>query len=124
MKKILLVFLLCFASAAGYSQMSDTEDVYSSDVIQPKFKGGDLDKFYDFFYKEFDFSKAKQKGKMLLAFTINEQGELKNIKILKVLDDDSAIEAIRVLKLSPKWECAKRGGKPYSVEIKLPVGFK
>jgi hypothetical protein len=41
-----------------------------------------------------------------------------------MLDIESATEIIRVMKKCPKWEPAKRKGKPISIEIKYPMTFK
>ncbi|MGK4566016.1 energy transducer TonB [Flavobacterium sp. 3HN19-14] len=124
MKKI-LVFAFFFISFIGYSQEAgDADDVHPSDVIEPKFNGGGIDKFYDYIKANFDFSKVTKKGNITASFTINEEEELTNIRIVKVLDDASAMEFIRVLQNAPKWESAKRGGKPFSVTIKIPLDFK
>ena len=102
----------------------DTDDVHPSDVLEPKFNGGGVEKFYEYIKQEFDFTKVTKKGNLTASFTINEAGELTNIRIVKVLDDASAAEFIRVLESAPKWESAKRGGKPFSVQIKIPLDFK
>jgi hypothetical protein len=109
MKKILMLFLVCYINHAGYSQelLMDTEDVYEADVIQPKFNGGGLDKFYDFVYKEFDFSKVTKKGKLLVGFTIDEAGELKNIKVLKVLDEPQQLKRFVFCKCLPSGKAPK-----------------
>ena len=61
---------------------------------------------------------------MVTTFTVNELGEIKNIKVIQFVDVESATEIIRVLKNAPKWEPATRGGKPISIEIKFPLNFK
>lgn len=124
MKKIIFVICILFTSLI-FSQelLMDTELVSSPDVINPKFNGGELDKFYEFINKEFDFSKVTKAGKMITAFTIDETGEIKNIKVVQFVDVESATEIIRVLKKAPKWEPAQKGGKPFSVEIKFPLEF-
>jgi len=61
---------------------------------------------------------------MLASFTIETDGSVKKVKILKMIDVDSGLELMRVLNLSPKWEPAKRAGKPVSIEIKYPMNFK
>ena len=65
-----------------------------------------------------------QAGKLEATFTIDEQGNLTKIRITQILDIESATEFIRVLKMCPKWEPAKRGGKPINIEIKYPMIFK
>lgn len=125
MKKVIFMLLLSFSSTLSFSQIGGEDEVYlETELIHPRFNGGGLDKFYEFVNKNFDFSKVKNNGRMIAAFTINETGELKNIKVIQFLDIESATEIIRVLKLSPKWISAKRGSKNVSVEIKLPLDFK
>lgn len=125
MKYFLISILFFVLPISTIAQVGGEDEVYlSGDVINPKFKGGDLDNFYKFIGENFDYSKLTKKGKMVVAFTINENGELKNCKVLQFLDIDSATEILRVLKLSPKWTSAKKGGKSISVELKLPLDFK
>ncbi len=38
----------------------ETELVTSPDVSNPRFNGGDLDKFYEFIDQEFDYSSVKK----------------------------------------------------------------
>lgn len=124
MKKI--AFLLFFmVTLSGFSQIQGEDEVYlSGDRIEPTFNGGGLELFYDYINKNFDFSKVTKAGRMITAFTINENGEIKNIKVVQFVDIESATEIVRVLKSCPKWEPAKRGGKTISVEIKFPLEFK
>lgn len=124
MKKYLLFFLFSI-SIASYSQelLMDTEDVHPADVIEAKFNGGGLDKFNEYIHQELDLSKITKSGKIVASFTINQVGEIKNIRILEFSNVESASEIIRVLQKAPKWEPAKRSGKPFSVDIKWPFAF-
>jgi len=125
MKAIALVLFFLLFSSVSFAQIGGEDEVYlSGDRTDPTFNGGGLDKFYDFINKEFDFSKVAKAGKMITAFTIDVDGAIKNIKVIQFVDVETATEIIRVLKKAPKWEPAKRGGKPISVEIKLPLDFK
>jgi hypothetical protein len=60
---------------------------------------------------------------MVAAFTIATDGSVQKIKMVQMIDSESAIEMIRVLNECPKWKPASRGGKPISVEIKYPMTF-
>jgi len=124
MKKFLVLVAFCLVGLTGMAQVGDVEDVYDSDVIQPKFNGGGLDKFHDFLNANFNYSKVQKAGKIVASFTIDADGNLKNIRIVEFHDSDAAAEMIRVLFESPKWEPAKRGGKPVSVDIKYPMVFR
>lgn len=110
---------------AGFSQIGGEDEVYlNGDVIDARFNGGGLDKFSDFLHKQFDYSKVTKPGKLEAAFTIDTEGNITKISIIQVLDLETATEFIRVLKKCPKWEPAKLGGKPISIEIKYPMVFK
>ena len=125
MKKILSIIVLFFAFNLSHAQLGGEDEVYlSGDLTEATFQGGDLNKFYDYIIKNFDTKTVEKKGQLIFSFTINDKGEVKNIRVVKDLGGTSALEVIRVLRASPKWEPAKRGGKPVSIDIKLPMNFK
>lgn len=125
MKKLILLVFLFFGLQNTNAQelLMDTEDVHSPDVKNPEFPGG-YKSFYEFVYKEFDkTTPITKEGDLIVSFTINEVGEMKNIRILRDIGDKTAFEMIRVLRLSPKWEPAMRNGKPFATTLKLPFKF-
>jgi hypothetical protein len=61
---------------------------------------------------------------MVVSFSVETTGEIKDIRVVEFVDADAAAEIIRLLQESPKWESASRNGKPFSVKIKLPLQFK
>ncbi len=120
----LATILLLLVSFSGFAQLGGEDEVYlGNDRIEATFNGGGMDKFHEFINKEFDYSKVTKPGKMVGAFTIDEEGNVKNIKIVQFFDMESAAEFIRVLKKCPKWKPATRQGKPISVDIKYPMVF-
>ncbi len=125
--RYLFLILFCFVSSVSNAQIGGEDEVYlnnGGELIQPKFQGGGLDKFQEFVIQNFDYTKVKKSGSMLASFTIEADGSVKKVKILKMIDVDSGVEFMRVLNLSPKWEPARRAGKPVSIEIKYPMNFK
>lgn len=125
MKKIFVLIVLFFAFNLSHAQLGGEDEVYlSGDLTEATFQGGDLNKFYDYIVKNFNTKTVEKKGQLIFSFTINDKGEVKNIRVVKDLGGTSALEVIRVLRASPKWEPAKRGGKPVSIDIKLPMNFK
>lgn len=111
-------------SAQESELLMETELVTSPDVSNPRFNGGDLNKFYEFIDQEFNYASVKNTGNIWISFTVNELGEVKKIKVLEFPNVEVASEIIRVLNKSPKWEPAKRAGQPFSVVIKMPLVFK
>ncbi|MES2864743.1 MAG: energy transducer TonB [Bacteroidota bacterium] len=125
MRKIVVLIVLFFGFNLSHAQLGGEDEVYlSGDLTEATFQGGDLNKFYDYIVKNFDTKTVEKKGQLIFSFTINDKGEVKNIRVLKDLGGTSALEIIKILRASPKWEPAKRGGKPVSIDIKLPMNFK
>ncbi|WP_313808077.1 Imm64 family immunity protein [Flavobacterium sp.] len=125
MKKLYAVILFMFAFNMGFAQLGGEDEVYlDGNKIEAKFQGGDLNTFAQFVYGKLDMSKIEKEGQLICSFTINEEGAMKNIRIVKDLGGNSAIEMIRVLQLSPKWQAATRNGKPFSTTYKIPFTFK
>jgi hypothetical protein len=128
MKKILLIAIVFFAISLATAQegelLMETELVSSPDVSNPKFNGGDLNKFYEFINQHFNYSTVTKAGRILVSFSVTEVGEVKKIKVLEFPNIEAASEIIRVLNKSPKWEPAKRAGNPFSTVIKMPMLFK
>lgn len=122
--KHFLILISVFISSFCYSQINGEDEVYlGGDLIDAKFQGGGIDKFYDFIIENFDVSTVEKKGQIIFTFNVNEFGEVKNIRVLRDLGTNSALELIRVLKKAPKWVPAKRGGKPISIQLKMPLTF-
>jgi hypothetical protein len=123
--KYIRIALFLLMPLVGFSQIDGEDEVYlNGDLIEAKFNGGGIEEFSKFLRKEFDYSKVTKAGKMVGAFTVDVDGSVKNIKITEFFDIESATEFIRVLKKCPKWQPAKRGGKPISIEIKYPMVFR
>ena len=63
-------------------------------------------------------------GKIVVEFSINEGGEIKDIELQNSITDDLDREAIRLVKQMPKWHPAKQNGIPRKVRYQLPIVFK
>ena len=125
MKKFLVLAVFALFSNLSFSQLGGEDEVYlGGEFIEAKFQNGGIDKFYDYIIANFDTQTVEKKGQIVFEFTVNENGEVKNIKILRDLGSNSAIELIRVLRKAPKWQPASRGGKPVSINLKMPLTFK
>jgi beta-lactamase regulating signal transducer with metallopeptidase domain len=91
---------------------------------EPLFPGG-MEAFYTFVGKNFKISKEankmKLKGKIYLTFMIEKDGSLSEFKILRDIGYGTGKEAVRVLKLSPKWIPGTVNNKPAKVQYNLPI---
>jgi protein TonB len=63
-------------------------------------------------------------GKVHLKFVVNELGDISRIDILQGLNEECDAEAIRVVKLMPRWKPGKQNGQPVKVYYNLPISFR
>lgn len=98
----------------------------AQDITKPQFIGGDK-ALVDFLQKNMVYPaeaiKQKQEGKTLVAFTVNEDGSIANVHIIKSSWHLLDVEAIRIVKLMPKWIPAFDNGVNKKEMIVLPVTF-
>jgi Ca-activated chloride channel family protein len=64
-------------------------------------------------------------GTVVIQFTVNPDGTLSDIKIIKGVDPLLDQEALRVIRLtSGKWKPGTHGGKPVKMTMIIPVKFE
>lgn len=99
----------------------------TTSVKKPEFPGG-LTEFYKFVGNNFkmpvEASKSKVNGKVDLSFSVEKDGTLSDFKIEKDLGFGLGDEAIRVLKLSPKWIPGSKDGEAVKVSYSLPITIR
>jgi protein TonB len=62
-------------------------------------------------------------GRVIINFIIEKDGRLTNLKIVRKLFPAFDAEALRVMKLSPRWIPLKKDGKPIRSEFTIPINF-
>ena len=60
-------------------------------------------------------------GKVIVAFVVEKDGSLTDIKVLRDIGFGTGKEAIRVLKLSPKWIPGQQNGHVVRSNNQLPI---
>lgn len=94
---------------------------------KPSFKGGDANKFSKWVNSHLVYPvDAKEKniqGRVTLQFTIEADGRVTNVKVLKSAHPSLDQEAVRVVSSSPKWNPGMQNGKPVKVTYTFPVFF-
>lgn len=93
----------------------------------PTFPGGEK-KLLEFISKNIIYpEKAKNEkieGRVICKFSVNRDGSVSDIKVVSSLDPSCDAEAIRVLKLLPKFIPGMQDKIPVRVWYTLPVIFK
>ncbi|POY40478.1 energy transducer TonB [Flavobacterium alvei] len=91
--------------------------------VKPDFPGG-MDQFYKFIAENYQTPKAEGlKGKIYVTFVIEKDGSLSDIKVLRDIGYGTGKEAIRVLKLSPKWSPGEQNGQKVRCTYSLPISI-
>ena len=70
-----------------------------------------------------DLRKAGIKGSVYVAFVVQEDGSLSDIKVKKGVDTALDSEAVRLVREMPKWIPGKKGGKLSDYEQEIHVNF-
>ena len=63
-------------------------------------------------------------GRVIVNFVVDKDGSISDIKVVRGVHPSLDAEAVRVVKLMPKWQPAERGGKPVRSRFNIPVYFK
>ncbi len=105
-------------------QPFDPNKIYTSVEKVPEFPGGN-EALYKYL-KDNNSLKGTDKninGRVILSFVVEIDGSLTNIKVVRSFSTDCGAEALRMLKLSPKWHPGIAGGKSVRVAYMIPVQF-
>ena len=93
----------------------------------PEFPGG-MSEFVQWLTKNLKYpvsaQRAKKQGTVLVSFIINKDGTTTAYKVVKSAGAEFDREALRVLKLMPKWEPGKDKGQPCRTYFCIPIVFK
>lgn len=105
----------------------EEEEVFFAAEESPKFKGGDLEAFRKWIFGELVYPSLAAEngvqGPVSLAFTIEKDGRLTDVQVVRGVDRLLDNEAVRVVNSSPKWTPAKNNGKPVRFRYNLKVVF-
>lgn len=63
-------------------------------------------------------------GRVIVAFVVNRDGSIVDVKVVRSPDEHLSAEAMRVVKLMPKWKPARQGNKTVRSRFNLPVMFR
>jgi periplasmic protein TonB len=92
----------------------------------PSFPGGEAELF-KYLGKTVKYPPMAQDagitGVVYMTFVVDEQGKVRDPKVLRGIGGGCDEEAIRVVKAMPAWEPGKQRGKPVRVQYNLPIRF-
>ncbi|MBR5404460.1 MAG: TonB family protein [Bacteroidales bacterium] len=93
---------------------------------KPSFNGGDANEFSKWVNSHLKYPKEADcaQGRVTVQFTVDIDGSVKNVSVLRGVEPSLDAEAVRVVSRSPKWKPGKSKGKPVPVRYTFPVIFQ
>jgi TonB family protein len=102
------------------------KELFTEVENQPIFPGGQkgFDKFLAATIKyPAEAVKKKVQGRSIVQFIVEKDGSLSDIKVVRSLGSGTDEEAVRALKMSPKWTPGRQNGHNVRVQYSVPVSF-
>ena len=95
---------------------------------KPSFQGGDANQFSKWVNSRLEYPEiAKEngvQGRVTLQFTVEKDGTVTKVKVLRDVDPSLDKEAVRVVSMSPKWSPGKQRDRAVPVTYTFPVIFQ
>jgi len=95
---------------------------------RPTFQGGDANLFSKWVNQRLVYPEiAKEngvQGRVMLQFTVEKDGSITKVKVLRGVDPSLDKEAVRVVSMSPKWKPGKQRDRAVPVTYTFPVIFQ
>ena len=118
-----------------YKEVEVVEEVVEEEAIpfqlveeKPSFNGGDANEFSKWVNSKLVYPEiAKEngvQGRVTLSFTVEKDGSVTNVCVLRGVDPSLDEEAVRVVKSSPKWKPGKQRDRAVKVTYTFPVIFQ
>ena len=103
------------------------EEIFQVVENQPEFPGG-MAELMKFLQKNMKYPSICQEqgvqGRVIVAFVVNRDGSIVDVKVVRSPDEHLSAEAVRVVKMMPKWKPARQGNKTVRSRFNLPVMFR
>lgn len=109
-----------------YEEGGIDDEVFVIVEDEPEFPGG-MEALYKFIQDNVQYPQLALdngiEGKVYVTFVVEEDGSITNPRLLRDIGGGCGQEAIRVVKMMPKWKPGTKYGKPVRVQFNLPVSF-
>ena len=117
---VAICMIACTQSAKSIMSYEEVE-------VKPEYPGGmgELGKLLNsnLKYPLISFENGVQ-GEVLVQFVVDKEGNVEEVTVSKGVDPYLDAEALRVIKMMPKWKPGKHEGKEVNVKCTIPVGFR
>jgi protein TonB len=63
-------------------------------------------------------------GKVYITFVVEKDGSVSHVKVAREIGGGCGVEAVRVIKMMPKWTPGRQNGRPVRTSYTVPVNFE
>ena len=109
------------------AERKDTINVYDCVEQMPSFPGG-TQKLKEFIEENLRYPKELEEscvqGRVIVRFIVERNGKLSNVKVVKSVDPVLDKEALRIVKLMPRWIPGRQNGITVRVKFYIPIIFR
>ncbi len=123
--------------AASRHNLSDAQDsrqeekIYTQSTVDKKatFLHGDEMQFlkrwvYEYIKYPENAIRNGVEGRVIVEFVVDNKGKVRDIEVIRGVDEELDAQVVKVIQASPKWKPAQLHGKDVSVRLSVPVEFK
>ena len=121
----------CATQVKGNGSKDGKETVYTQATVDKRatFLHGDEGQFlnrwvYDYIKYPDSAIRNGIEGRVIAEFIVGSDGKVRDVEIVRGLDDEIDAQGVKVILASPKWKPAILRGKEVSVRVSVPVEFK
>lgn len=109
------------------AERKDTINVYDCVEQMPFFPGGSQ-KLKEFIEENLRYPKELEEtcvqGRVIVRFIVERNGKLSNVKVVKSVHPALDKEALRIVKLMPRWIPGRQNGITVRVKFYIPIIFR
>lgn len=103
------------------------EEIFKVVEQKPEFPDGEA-AMLKFIYSNIKYPPIAREngveGTAYVTFVVEKDGSITDVKVVRDIGAGCGEEAIRVVKMMPKWNPGKQRGRPVRVQFNLPVKYK
>lgn len=131
MKKALIIgaallLLATTASAQNVDTANHSDELFVEYEEDPEFSGG-LEALHKFIEENMQYPQIAAEncigGRVYVQFEVDTDGTVQNPKILRDIGGGCGEEALRIVRLMPKWKPGRFYGKVVKTTFNLPIFF-
>jgi len=128
MKKcfFLISFFIAFVANMNLKAETSSDEVFVMVEQMPEFPGGEQE-LWNFLSSNMRYPVIAMEnniqGEVVVQFIVEKDGSITDVQVVKSVDPSLDKEAVRMVRIMPKWQAGMQQGKPVRVKYLVPIKF-